>query len=330
MERSLSKCLDSILSQTYSEYETILIDDGSQDQSWKICQEYMLKFPKIKAFHQPNSGVSSARNKGLTLAKGEWIAFVDPDDYIASDYLETLFNNSLESDFDIISSCCLVEFENETKKPDFFWSSDFDCCSDKEKIKILLQIIDPKIGQPGRVYTAFGVPWGKLYRSQMITEYNLAFFPELTRMQDNIFNLYAVHAAKKIRYINTPKYIYCLKHIKNYSKQFNEEYTSIINCFLKARYDFFYKSLWMEDLEIRQTFLKNSEGLIYSVIARLLFVRSYKISINERIKRVTKFYQQDYIENIENELKNCKNKSIKKIIIKFLVGWIMKTSRFHE
>ena len=81
-ERTLNRCVDSILSQTFQEWELLLIDDGSTDRSGELCDEYASKDQRIKVFHKKNGGVSSARNIGLNYAKGEWITFIDSDDEI--------------------------------------------------------------------------------------------------------------------------------------------------------------------------------------------------------------------------------------------------------
>lgn len=94
-ERYLSKCVDSILAQTYADWELLLVDDGSPDNSGELCDEYAAKDKRIKVFHKENGGVSSARNLGLEMMAGEWVTFVDADDWIASDTLErcsTYFN----------------------------------------------------------------------------------------------------------------------------------------------------------------------------------------------------------------------------------------------
>lgn len=81
-EKTLNRCIDSILSQTFHDWELLLIDDGSTDCSGEICDEYAIKDKRVKVFHKGNGGVSSARNVGLNNAKGEWITFIDSDDEI--------------------------------------------------------------------------------------------------------------------------------------------------------------------------------------------------------------------------------------------------------
>ena len=85
VEKYLHRCVDSILAQTFNDFELLLIDDGSKDKSGAICDEYAAKDSRVRVFHKENGGVSSARNLGLENAKGDWIIFIDSDDWIADD-----------------------------------------------------------------------------------------------------------------------------------------------------------------------------------------------------------------------------------------------------
>ena len=101
VEKYLRKCIDSILNQTFKDFELILVDDGSTDDSGKICDEYSLKDSRIKVIHKENGGQSSARNMGLDVAQGEYIGFVDSDDWIEKDMYEILYRNCKMKDGDI-------------------------------------------------------------------------------------------------------------------------------------------------------------------------------------------------------------------------------------
>lgn len=108
VEPYLHCCLDSILAQTFTDFELLLIDDGSPDQSGAICDEYAIKDSRIRVFHKENGGASSARNLGLDNARGEWVTFVDADDIIDSHFLEGLIeitNENVDLDF-IQAGCC--------------------------------------------------------------------------------------------------------------------------------------------------------------------------------------------------------------------------------
>ena len=101
VEEYLCKCLDSIVNQTYTDYELILIDDGSTDDSGKIADEYSSKDDRITVIHKKNSGVSDARNRGLENASGKYICFIDADDWIEVSYLEELLLLAKSNDADI-------------------------------------------------------------------------------------------------------------------------------------------------------------------------------------------------------------------------------------
>ena len=114
VEKYLSRCLDSIMNQTFTNWECLLIDDGSPDNSGKICDEYAEKNHRFRVFHQQNAGVSAARNKGLDEAKGEWIGFVDSDDWIDNEMYNFMYNNAKMYNADVV--CCGIDFFKNGKK----------------------------------------------------------------------------------------------------------------------------------------------------------------------------------------------------------------------
>lgn len=101
VERYLRQCIDSILAQTFTEFELLLIDDGSPDGCPAICDEYAGKDARVRVFHKQNGGVTSARNKGLDNANGNWIIYIDGDDWIEPTYVEELYNAAINNEADI-------------------------------------------------------------------------------------------------------------------------------------------------------------------------------------------------------------------------------------
>lgn len=101
VEKYLKRCIDSIVNQTYKFLDIILVDDGSRDDSGAICEEYKERFNNIRVIHQENQGLSSARNIGLTMARGEYITFIDSDDWIASDMIQKMLHLIKENDAEI-------------------------------------------------------------------------------------------------------------------------------------------------------------------------------------------------------------------------------------
>lgn len=114
VEKYLDKCISSILEQSFTDFELILVDDGSNDHSGRKCEEYKKRDPRIKVVHQENQGLSSARNIGIETSKGKYITFIDSDDFVHPKMLEILYNNILENKADI--SACGYDMVPEGKK----------------------------------------------------------------------------------------------------------------------------------------------------------------------------------------------------------------------
>lgn len=114
VEEYLKKCIDSIINQTYLKLEIILVDDGSTDNSGIICDSYEEKDKRIIVIHKENGGLSDARNKGLDVARGKYITFVDSDDYIEKNYVEFLYNLIIEKDVSIVAGSNCREYPEKT------------------------------------------------------------------------------------------------------------------------------------------------------------------------------------------------------------------------
>ena len=135
VEPYLRKCLDSIVNQTYSDLEILVIDDGSTDGCGKICDEYVERDERVKVFHTENRGLSCARNLGLDEAKGEWIGFVDSDDWIEPDMYEALLKRAEETGADVVECGVYLEYQNkieERKRKDSQYSG-------MESVRMLLR-----------------------------------------------------------------------------------------------------------------------------------------------------------------------------------------------
>lgn len=112
VEKYLQKCIDSILAQTYRHLEIILVDDGSPDNCGAICDNYAQEDGRVLVIHKKNGGLSSARNAGLEIAKGELIVFIDSDDWIDANYIEKLYDDISESGADVAVPAFCISFEN--------------------------------------------------------------------------------------------------------------------------------------------------------------------------------------------------------------------------
>lgn len=159
VEKYLKMCLDSVINQTYQNLEIILINDGSTDNSGKICEEYKRADSRIILIHKENEGLSMARNTGLDIASGEYISFVDSDDYISGNMVETLYDRLLETQSDM--AVCSLQYVDEAGK---------NLCSD-------FIFDDIVLGQDEfwKLYTSTGhtecvVAWNKLYKRETLEQ----------------------------------------------------------------------------------------------------------------------------------------------------------------
>ena len=173
-EKYLHRCIDSILAQTYTDFELLLIDDGSTDSSGAICDEYATKDSRVRVFHKENGGVSRARNLGLDSACGEWIAFVDSDDWIDNNYLSVLLEGK-RCDLSI----CNCKIENSK----IIWDIVIENgCQDKTAIGELFD----KGGFSG---FAFLGPICKLFRKKIINKYHIRYKEDISSGEDSLFVL---------------------------------------------------------------------------------------------------------------------------------------------
>lgn len=176
-EQYLHRCIDSILSQTYTNFELLLIDDGSSDGSGNICDKYAEKDPRVRVFHKENGGVSSARNLGLDNANGEWVTFVDSDDWISEDYFS---NVELCTEDIVLLPYKEVGFDGailnlvEIKRVNKFRAQALSLFLEKELVS-----------------TWFNVPWAKLYKKKVIND--LRFDCRMKTGEDRCFNLELVY-----------------------------------------------------------------------------------------------------------------------------------------
>ncbi len=204
-EKYLHRCVDSILSQTFTDFELILVNDGSPDNCGKICDEYAQKDNRVRAFHKENGGVSSARNLGLDKAKGEWITFVDSDDWLKPRCLEQLTN---KLDADMIK--CGIEASDKSS----IWTVE----NNKYSVKQFLE----KNEKDFIVRTSCVT----LFKTKLINKFNIRFDKHIRYGEDMIFNLQYLSYCQDVRFVNYIGYVYFseteISHSTKYKMSFHD------------------------------------------------------------------------------------------------------------
>lgn len=266
-EKYLRKCIESIISQSYSNYEVILVNDGSTDSSLNICKQYSLQDDRFKVYTKPNGGASSARNYGLTKVTGDWICFIDSDDWVKNDYLKKMHDS-------IVPNACVM------------LSKDLESVTIPEK-----NISDYIIQNFVQLNTV-----NKLYDYQIIKQYNIKFPQGFVNGEDFIFACTYFKYTKSLIITKADEYIYNRNEnsISNKKNSYEEE-----------RRDYLAMRLSWEELLKKNQILNESitektwrspvrtrfEHLLYSIITgecsykhKLLLMNQMKIDITNYAK----------------------------------------------
>jgi glycosyltransferase involved in cell wall biosynthesis len=207
VEEYLPKCIDSILDQSYSDFELLLIDDGSNDNSGVICDDYAKKDIRIRVFHKKNGGVSSARNMGLDNILGDYICFADSDDYVGQNYLYDMFSENEGYDF-IVSGLCNEYVQNETS--DIQYPS--ECvCADRSAIGKILPTLEKK-----RLMSGVN---SKLFKRNIIEETKQRFDEEFSYGEDILFVLRYIENIFNMITVKSAEYYYMHRNVVSLSKK---------------------------------------------------------------------------------------------------------------
>ena len=193
VEPYLHRCLDSIVNQTYTNLEIILVDDGSPDNSPQICDEYAAKDNRIVVIHKENGGLSDARNTGLDICKGDYISFVDSDDWVSLEYINELYSSIKETQADV----AIVNHKHVTPFP-------AREIQEKRRIKLFSkqQAFFKLIAEQ---HQPFVVSWGKLYRKNLFSNIR---FPTGKCHEDEFTSHLLFNKASRIVYSNRTLYFY--------------------------------------------------------------------------------------------------------------------------
>lgn len=206
-EQYLRRCMDSVLAASYQDFEVLLIDDGSTDGSEKICREYCWRDPRIRFFKQTHAGVSAARNRGIAECLGEWIVFIDSDDFISQNYFSLIMRPACQrQDLLIFEYAGYHKGDGKIKDkkisgrrimPVFYGEAD--------RIRFIRRFLKGRPLLDGRKASLLS-SWAKAYRSSLIRERGLRFPEDLAVGEDRLFNLFYYAGMESCMYI--PKTVY--------------------------------------------------------------------------------------------------------------------------
>lgn len=288
VENHLTQCVESVLKQCYQNFEIILVDDGSTDNSGAICDEYKLNYPQTIVIHKENGGLSDARNVGIEIASGEYIYFLDSDDWLDPNAISTLLN------FAIISNCEIVQ-------GGFYYTYDDYLLYDNRKISIDQThfILNRKDAMTELIKNEYikNFAWGKLYKSSLVKKY---LFPKGKYFEDSYWQHLIVNEINNYGVIPTPLYYYRQRE-SSISGQFNIKSLDLLKGY-----------------EDRLNFISN----YYPQLIDLMAIQLWNISANMLLASKGTEYNAmfiDYWEYLNDEYKEYFKKAFN-INIKYLLG----------
>lgn len=291
VEKYLSKCIESILNQTFQDFELILVDDGSPDNCGMICDKYAEIDPRIRVIHKKNGGLSEARNAGISIATGDYLTFIDSDDFIDSNYLKNFMDILSQNDSDLIITGIVDFYENDTNiEPNI--SEEFEVLSREQVFKKMLLQDDIDVNATAKLYKKaifenIKYPVGELYEDIKIiydivesadtiifSKYKGYFY--LQRI-DSI--MYSNMSSKKLMLLDTVerlktlicekypniknamirRYVYCHFHILGraiFDKNYVQECKRIRKNILNYQELIFYDDIFSKKEKIATLFLK--------------------------------------------------------------------------
>ncbi len=219
-EKYIDRCIKSIYAQSFTQYEIILVNDGSTDHSAKLCEEYAEKDNRITVIHKANEGAGSARNAGIKVAKGEYLAFPDVDDWFEPEMYQELYDLACSGDYDIVFSG-VNYYQNQEGKLTYSRSSfcpAISCSTQKDCRENIMTFFPTS--------TIFDVPWNKLYKREVAIK-NHVRFSDTKRCQDAMFNIDFYNTIHSAVSIDKAYYNYIENTAEDVQRKFPKNYIDI-------------------------------------------------------------------------------------------------------
>lgn len=232
VEKYIRECVDSILAQTFDDYEIILVDDESPDGCPRICDEYAEKYPNvIKVIHKQNAGPASARNDGMKIAQGEYIWFFDSDDYLSDDRVNEVYNKAKELDVDILQMSFLSFRDG---KQDFYST---DSAFGFNKVYSHDEIVKYVAKSSSDRSVIFA--WRNIYKREFLLANDIRFDASLRMLEDPPFNTLAFLKAERLVAVDIPVYTYRIRQNSLQRQKYIEDYDLIMEYQWKLKLRYF-------------------------------------------------------------------------------------------
>ncbi|CAD5349669.1 glycosyltransferase [Flavobacterium bizetiae] len=291
----LFDCIKSLLDQTLSDCEFIFVNDGSTDNSREIIEKYQKEDSRLILINQENKGIGEARNSGVNIANGEYIGFLDNDDFIKDDFLECLYNKAIKDDLDILISKTILGRDGKFIIKDNRFEKDL--IFDKTFIK---KNIIPNLL---RVEDLFAV-WNKIYKRSFINENSIRFPGNRVIEEDNMFNLQAFNKAEKVLFTDYAGYYY--REVANSKSRLtieNDYFSKALekyNFDFKKEYDLSISSIELEKLKAIR-FIQRIFYLVYKCsVSKIPFKIKWNyikgMIFHEKVYELAKNYHEEVIE----------------------------------
>ena len=312
VEQYIKNCLESVINQTYDNWEIILIDDGSTDNSKAIYENIAIKNDKIKIFKQTNKGVSAARNLGIEKAQGDYIVFLDADDWIEKKFLERMLEVIENEDADIVQ-CNFYYANNRSNierkhiRPSYSIRNNMD----ELQLDTLYREYDEKKNHKS-VGAMRGV-WGKIFKSNLIKK--IRFNENIDVFEDGIFVLNALQNSKKVVLIDEYYYYYWMTENSSNSK-YKPSFTNTTIKIFQSISDFIDKN--QKSNEFKEYFNIMVFEMISTTIDKDIFNIHSKYSKKEKIIQLKKFIEQYFcntaIINLNTKFLNKNQKLLYRLL----------------
>ena len=307
VEKYLERCIESLINQTFDDIEIIALNNGSIDKSLDILNYYAHKDKRIRVINNKNIGVSKSRNIGIEEAKGEYIVFVDSDDWIDSNMIYILYDTISDNNCDLVMCTYIREFSNHSKEKVFKLPEVNLYVHDEVKNELLRRLVGPieeELANP-EYLDALGTVWAKMYNASILKEKNLMFIDleEIGSGEDILFNIYVFNEVSKVILLNKPMYHYWRGNDNSITSRY-------IPNFLEKRKKYFnYIKEFIIDNDLGSKYeIALNNRICTSVLGMGLLEcsKSNEASLLCKIKNVSAILKEDYIDSAYRnlELKN--------------------------